>query len=121
MAAPNSVPTAVLPEIESNEYTSTTSAEMESLEDQFAKLPMDRLAAEMWKSAMKNMPDLSGPATADLITKKLDNFKTFITSISSKQNFCDAVKDTCRERCFSKGIARKIQKQANDVKVQDHS
>lgn len=115
------VPMVVLPNVPSTGSSTSTTAAIESLEDKFAKLPADRLAAEMWKSTMENLTELSGPATADLMEKKLDNFGQFITSVSSKQNFCDAVKITCRERGFSKGIAKKMQKLANNMRVQDDS
>ncbi|KAJ6641541.1 hypothetical protein Bhyg_06480, partial [Pseudolycoriella hygida] len=115
---PSGVPMAVLPTV-SNTATSTTAADMEELEDRFANLPMDRLAAEMWESAMQNMSELSGPAIADLMEKQLPKFSQFITCVSSKQNFCEAVKKTCRERGFSNGITRKILKLTNGIRIRE--
>lgn len=103
-----------------SESSSSTAPAMEILEDKFAKLP-DRLAAEMWISTMENLRELSGPETADFLEKKMGKFRQIISLISSKQNFCDAVKATCRERRLSKGIARKMQKVVNDLKIQNDS
>lgn len=70
---------------------------------------------------MKNLSELSGPATIALMEEQKENFAQFITSVSSKQSFYDAVKNTARERGYSKGIARKMQKLANEMKVRDDS
>lgn len=110
---------AALPVAPNPGSSTSTTPSAESLEDKFAKLPADRLAAEMWKSSMENLPGITGPATADLMKKQLNNFGQFINSVSSKQNFCDAVKNTCCERGFPKGIAKKMQKLANDIRVQE--
>lgn len=69
---PSYVPMAVLP-IVSNPDTSTTAAEVESHEDKFASY--------LWRSARENMPELSGPATADLMEKHMENFAKFITPV----------------------------------------
>lgn len=113
------VPMEVLPSVQkpSDISSITTVEDVKDLEDQFAKLPAEKLAAEMWISAMKNLPELSGPETFTLMEKQKANFAQFITSVASKEHFCDAVKNTCRERNFSKGIVKKIYKIANDMTI----
>ncbi|XP_037047936.1 uncharacterized protein LOC119082528 [Bradysia coprophila] len=94
--------------------------EMESLEDSFAKLPVDFLAAAMWTSTAMKLPNLSGPKAADLLRENINKFSKFIRSIASKQNFVDAVRNTGKERGFSKGIIKKMEKEAQSVKIQDN-
>lgn len=116
------VPMEVLPTVPKQSDCSSikTAEDVKTLEDQFAKLPAEKLAAEMWISAMKNLPELNGPATIALMEEQKKNFAQFITSVASKENFSDAVKNTCRERGFSKGIVKKIQKIINDMTVQNN-
>lgn len=107
---------AVLPTVP-NPSNSSSTPSVKSLEGEFVKLPADILAAEMWITAMKNLSELSGPAAIALMEQQKENFAQFCTSVSFKQNFYDAVKNTARERGYSKGITRKMQKLVNEMKV----
>lgn len=63
----------------------------------------------MWEKAIADTGQMSGPDTVSFLDKQLSQFQKFIDSMSAKENFCDAIKETAKNGKFPREVTKKLQ------------